>query len=64
MRINSALYKYVLPKEEDPLFHKAQFLEKQDLKLMSHECLAQFLCCDPSLTVLIHMIVIFSAPHS
>lgn len=33
MRINSALYKYVLPKEKNPLFHKLQFLEKQNLKL-------------------------------
>lgn len=33
MRINSALYKYVLPKEENPLFHKAQFFKKQDLNL-------------------------------
>lgn len=32
MRINSALHKYVLPKEETLLLHKAQFLEKQDLQ--------------------------------
>lgn len=33
MQINSALYKYVLPKEKNPLCHKPQFLEKQDLNL-------------------------------